>query len=490
MPDEHLAGGSIRRAGAAGTARMLRAPLVRACELVILEGVMLPDDLLTRSADEATRRVALALLDQAEQARLRLDGADDDALHDFRVAIRRLRSLARAHRRHLGGALGGKTRRKLKQIQRATGGARDAEVALGWTRRLALELGEHARRALGPFERLLGDAPTDADAVAEEAERFVRFAVKVRPALATITVRLEGDEPETYGAVVGGLARTHVVELAEQLAGIRDRRDDAVHEARIAGKRLRYLIEPVRDVVPGARDVVSWLKRLQDALGDLHDLDVLARAIDEAAESLEGECLAALAALRERADARGDQLFAEYEENFAGLRRAELIDRVETLARRLDGARQTETERKFLLRALPAVACRHPHKELWQGYLPGVKVRERLRREERDDEVRFLRTIKAGRGVQRVEIEETTTREVFDVLWPLTEGSRVLKRRYTIEDGGLVWEVDEFLDRELVLAEVELPSSDVVPPIPRWLEPVLEREVTTEDRYVNVNLAR
>jgi len=132
---------------------------------------------------------------------------------------------------------------------------------------------------------------------------------------------------------------------------------------------------------------------------------------------------------------------------------------------------------------------RHPVKELWQGYLPGVKVRERLRREELGDEVRFLRTIKAGRGVQRIEIEETTTREVFDVLWPLTEGARVLKRRYTVEDAGLVWEIDEFLDRELVLAEVELPSADVQPPIPRWLEPVLDREVTTEDRYVNLNLA-
>ena len=118
-----------------------------------------------------------------------------------------------------------------------------------------------------------------------------------------------------------------------------------------------------------------------------------------------------------------------------------------------------------------------------------MKVRERLRREELGDEVRFLRTIKAGRGVQRIEIEETTTREVFDVLWPLTEGARVLKRRYTVEDAGLVWEIDEFLDRELVLAEVELPSADVQPPIPRWLEPVLDREVTTEDRYVNLNLA-
>jgi CHAD domain-containing protein/CYTH domain-containing protein len=452
--------------------------------------VTLPDDLLTRSADEATRRLALAFLDQAEAARARVDAKSDaDALHDFRVAIRRLRSLARAHRRHLGNAIDGKRRKHLRAIQQATGGARDAEVALEWTRQLVHELDDESRAALTSFERWLEEAPADHAAVEEASARFTKLAKKLRGPLATTTVRLEGDEPESYGAVVGGLARTHVADLAELLESIADRDDESVHDARIAGKRLRYLLEPLRDAAPGARDVVAMLKRLQDLLGAIHDLRMLAAVIEDAAEEAEPNVIAALARLRERADLRAESLFAEYLAAFGGLRRAELVDRVETLARRLDGARQTETERKYLLRSLPNDVRRHPVKELWQGYLPGVKVRERLRREELGDEVRFLRTIKAGRGVQRIEIEETTTREVFDVLWPLTEGARVLKRRYTVEDAGLVWEIDEFLDRELVLAEVELPSADVQPPIPRWLESVLDREVTTEDRYVNLNLA-
>ncbi|MCB9625664.1 MAG: CHAD domain-containing protein, partial [Sandaracinus sp.] len=423
----------------------------------------LPDDLLTRSADEATRRVALGLLDQAERAceRVRSRG-DDDALHDFRVAVRRLRSLARAHRRHLGDVLGGKRRRRLRAIQHATGGARDAEVALAWTRKLVHEIDESMRGALEAFERSLAEVPRDDAGAHAATEKLEKLAQKIREPLATTTVRLEGDEPETYGAVLGGLARTHVADLAEQLTRVTDRHEDeAIHDARIAGKRLRYLLEPVREAVPGVREIVTSLKRLQDVLGDVHDLHVLALAIDEAAEHVDDESsneeLAALAALRERAMVHADASFADFLAAFGGLRRAELVDRVETLARRLDGARQTETERKYLLRRLPEGARRHPAKELWQGYLPGVKVRERLRREELGEEIRFVRTIKAGRGVQRVEIEETTTREVFDFLWPLTEGARVLKRRYTIEDGGLVWEIDEFLDRDLVLAEVELP---------------------------------
>ena len=53
-----------------------------------------------------------------------------------------------------------------------------------------------------------------------------------------------------------------------------------------------------------------------------------------------------------------------------------------------------------------------------------------------------------------------------------------------------MWEVDEFTDRDLVLAEVELPSEDVEPRLPEWIAPYVEREVTGEPEYLNVNLAR
>ena len=39
-------------------------------------------------------------------------------------------------------------------------------------------------------------------------------------------------------------------------------------------------------------------------------------------------------------------------------------------------------------------------------------------------------------------------------------------------------EIDRFRDRRLVLCEVELPSEDVDPPIPRWLAREMVREVT------------
>ena len=51
-----------------------------------------------------------------------------------------------------------------------------------------------------------------------------------------------------------------------------------------------------------------------------------------------------------------------------------------------------------------------------------------------------------------------------------------------------MWEVDDFLDRDLVLAEVELPS-DAAPALPEWLAPAVVREVTGDPRYVDATLA-
>ena len=93
-------------------------------------------------------------------------------------------------------------------------------------------------------------------------------------------------------------------------------------------------------------------------------------------------------------------------------------------------------------------------------------------------------------GIRRIELEDETTREVFEAMWPLTEGRRVAKRRYRIPDGDLLWEIDEFTDRDLVLAEVELQSADGKVEPPAWLAPLLVGEVTDDPAYTNFSLAR
>lgn len=64
--------------------------------------------------------------------------------------------------------------------------------------------------------------------------------------------------------------------------------------------------------------------------------------------------------------------------------------------------------------------------------------------------------------------------------------SLIEKKRYKVEENGLVWEVDVFLGENegLVLAEVELEDESQEISLPQWVG----EEVTDDPRYYNVNL--
>jgi CYTH domain-containing protein len=150
-----------------------------------------------------------------------------------------------------------------------------------------------------------------------------------------------------------------------------------------------------------------------------------------------------------------------------------------------------EIERKYLLKAMPRLPEAIAVLDIDQGYLPGEKVLERLRRQRSaDGEERYFRTVKLGSGVERIELEDETDRATFEHLWQLTGGRRLRKRRHVVPNGSDHWEIDEFLDRSLVLAELELARADAPVRMPDWLKGVLVREVTDEQAYTNRSLAR
>ena len=152
-----------------------------------------------------------------------------------------------------------------------------------------------------------------------------------------------------------------------------------------------------------------------------------------------------------------------------------------------------EIERKYLLRGQPPRTTDAPSFVIDQGYIPGERIRERVRRAQGggSSDMRYYRTIKMGSGIQRIEIEEEATKDFFDAVWPLTVGRRVRKRRYLVDDHGLTWEIDEFLDRpSLWLAELELTHADQPVQIPEWLVSFVDREVTDDPSYTNRALAK
>jgi CYTH domain-containing protein len=149
-----------------------------------------------------------------------------------------------------------------------------------------------------------------------------------------------------------------------------------------------------------------------------------------------------------------------------------------------------EIERKFLLTRLPESMPGAKSLVIEQGYLPGDRLVERLRSVQVGERRTYYRTVKIGSGLVRTELEDETSGVIFRKMWPMTKGKRLTKKRHRIPNGDRTWEVDEFTDRDLVLAEVELPAADTPVEIPDWLQPFVEREVTGEVAYLNSTLAR
>jgi CHAD domain-containing protein/CYTH domain-containing protein len=482
----------------------------------------LPSDLLARPPQEAVRRICLALLASARAASKRLDDPkDEEALHDFRVAIRRLRSTLRAWRPLLKKSTSKKHRKQLRRLQNATGGGRDAEVSLAWLENQRGDLTAAQRRGHAWVAGKLRDRHDAAMDHVRDGVRaaFDRIDATLQDRLEVLHVEvhlLQPQSPETFGMRLAGEVRAHANAVADALARVRSCEDrEQCHQARITGKRLRYLVEPARPFAREAAVVLRRCKRLQDVLGDLNDAFVLREELASAIEaaSIEhGRRLAELALeadperlrrevslgprtglleLTRRVQLRIRELFDELERGWVESGAYQLLEAAEALAQRL------EIERKYLLRGMPDIerlareeALEVIALEIDQGWLPGERLRERLRRTRRAEGVTYERCMKLGSGVERIEVEEAIHESLFEALWPLTEGRRIHKRRYCVRDAGRLWEIDQFLDLPLVLAEVELEDKAVQPELPMWLGRLVAREVTDDSRYTNWRLAQ
>ena len=453
-----------------------------------------PSDLGSRASSIALRQVALIWLRRAEDAASGLrKKAKAKKLHSFRVSLRRLRALGSKHRLFTKKELAG-----LRSIHRATNKGRDGAVQREWLSALAKENSVEESLALGwlpkkKSRRLQGNL--------EQALRgFKKWNTRAKARLGHVETPAmdEASFAKETGLALRGMLRGARKAMARLADGPSD---EELHTARLRIKALRYLMEPLVKGPHELAPLVDECIALQNWLGDAHDLRLLAERL-ASLELEDAEEDESLALLTRAAEVQANLQLAKALE--LGLRHgkssspegdapfAAFLDGFERAAERLSGHGQAnvEIERKYLLNALPQGMGEHTCLELDQGYLPGRDIRERVRRISGPEGVTFRRTIKAGRGVSRIEFEEPMDAPVFEQLWPLTEGARVQKRRYVVPDGDLVWEIDEFTDRDLVLAEVELPSADMVPEIPDWLAPYVVRDVSEESGFVNQKLAR
>ena len=256
----------------------------------------IPADLLTRPAEEAVRRLALVQLERATEARKQLvDGDREEALHDFRVALRRLRSLLRSHRSAFSVEFPKRALRNLATLARDTNPGRDAEVQLVWLGTFAAELKPAERaghRVLAAdltvrrdesYRKVEREIVRDFAGIAEDlAARLVAYKV-------TVNLAQPAPPPSFAAATREALVRSRD-ELFDKLARIETVADETEgHAARIAAKRLRYLAEPLAPWIDSARRPVELLKALQDLLGELHDGQLLAAHVAQSLAEIESK---------------------------------------------------------------------------------------------------------------------------------------------------------------------------------------------------------
>lgn len=480
--------------------------------------------ILDDTAPRSARLVALSLVEDLARERERLAAErGSETLHDFRVALRRLRSWMRAWEPSLEGSLPKACVRRLRRMARESNAGRDAEVFLGWLKTTEGQLSPRNRPAvlwlIERFQRQEREAESELEARLKRDFQRTRERLEERLSTYRVEAHVHGGVREAlFSTVFAALLRERAEDLKRRIKRVRSV-DDAneAHQARITGKRLRYLIEPVAEHVVAGPALLAQLRGLQDVLGDLHDahvwLLVLRHVVAELALE-EGQRmtsslttvqrsrkrstgskgpprsgLIALARLaHERAMAAFERFSSEWGEGKAKTFHHDIVELAERLEARAPVV--LEIERKFLLKRLPEEMPSVTALNIEQGYLPGDRLVERLRAVDVGRRRTYFRTVKVGAGLVRSELEEETTAEVFRTMWPLTKGKRLSKRRHRVPQGDLTWDVDEFTDRELVLAEIELPSADTPVEIPEWLEPWVEREVTGDSAYLNWTLAK
>ncbi|MEP6730490.1 MAG: CHAD domain-containing protein [bacterium] len=462
---------------------------------------MADESLLREPAERGVRIVALAMVENAQKAAHAFvqkseDGEGiDDALHDFRVAVRRFRSWLRAFKPVVNDSVSKKQRQRLSDIAEATSRARDAAVHLEWLRdeRAAMS----ARQRVGQAwlsDKLQSQRTDGLDAALAAASEFARISEKQMRRLGVYrAVVNRKSRAVSFGAVVADRVLEELTSLRDALADVHGSSDaDNAHHARIAAKRLRYVIEPAAGFIDGGKAIIETLKSLQDSLGDLHDVHVFSEQLIGGAEQ-DAETRPGLLRLGRRLRERGAHAYASVERDWLNDAGASFFVRVGEFAAALRrcASAGTEIERKYLLSRLPERVHAASSVDIKQGYVPGEKVVERIRRVRSSDGTElWYRTIKVGVGLERVELEEETDSELSRAMWRLTKGRRIHKRRYAIrESDDALWEVDEFLDRALVLAEIELTDAETEVELPAWLREVVDREVTDEPEYSNARLA-
>jgi CHAD domain-containing protein len=190
---------------------------------------------------------------------------DPEAVHDMRVAVRRLRSTLRTFRPVLDRERTEPVRAELRWLAGLLGPVRDGDVL---ARRLAAALAaEPAELTVGPVAARIQERLAASTARARQELTAVLDGERYAALVAALDgIRPDSPAPDRLRA----LARKALRRADRRLAGAGS--DAALHEARKAYKRARYAVEVLEPLAgTQARRLAKRLTALQDVLGANQD---------------------------------------------------------------------------------------------------------------------------------------------------------------------------------------------------------------------------
>jgi triphosphatase len=233
-----------------------------------------------------------------------------DTVHEARTAARRLRALLHGYRAQLSSSSARRYRKALRRVTRELGTLRDADVAQQNIAALAGNAHGRHRDALDALssgfdqrrQRLAGKLQAEMARSAWSTD-----VQKLKAAAANATLTLPNRLPIV--AVTRSLL-THRRRRMRRRLRKATRSKRVLHRLRIKVKRLRYFLEESAKFDAGlvnAREV-RLLKRLQDCLGQVHDLVVL-RELSKSGNSSR----VARKAIRKKCDVQWKRLLSDYD---------------------------------------------------------------------------------------------------------------------------------------------------------------------------------
>lgn len=213
-----------------------------------------------------------------------LDGRDPEALHDFRVAVRRSRTVQRELKGVFSPPQLDHFRTGFRWLQRSTSTARDLDVSVSSFDRMRSVVPVTVRDDLEPLRELLLERRHDARLEmirALRSERASRLLLDWGTLLEGLELLPEQDRPDCRRGV-GELSGARIRKLYRRMVRtgtpIRPTSPpEDYHELRKQGKELRYMLELFgARLYPeeAVRPMVNALKALQDVLGHHQDRHV------------------------------------------------------------------------------------------------------------------------------------------------------------------------------------------------------------------------